>query len=267
MIVEKIDKLLEDGDRLVGLEEFKNTIEWALKRQLQRSETKARLRCSLLGHCPRQIAYMLMGEDKKKLQPRARITFLFGDVIEAIATTMIKSAEGIELIDQQREIEFEGVKGHIDGIIVVDNKKYLFECKSMSDFSFRDLQKYGLDNTWGYLTQTNVYMEALGLDEAVLFAINKNTGAYDEVFIKKDLQIIEEAKETIRLIKKFEATGKLPPRKFDFIPEVFRKKETGKYILPVQCSYCAYLETCWSGQYEKVLKNGKPKYYKIEREG
>lgn len=263
MIVEKIDKLLKNGNSLVGLEDFKNTIEWALKRQLQRQESKAKLRCSLLGHCPKKIAYMLMGEDKRELQPRARVTFLFGDIIEAIAVTLIKSASGIELIDQQKEIDFEGVKGHIDGVVIIDNKKYLFECKSMSDFSFRDLQRTGLDNTWGYLTQTNVYLEALGLNEAILFAINKNTGAFDEVLIKKDFKIIEEAKRTIKMIREFEKTGKLPPRKFDFVPEFFRKKETGKYILPVQCSYCAYLETCWSGQYEKVLRYRRPKYYKI----
>ena len=46
------------------------------------------------------------------------------------------------------------------------------------------------------------------------------------------------------------------------IEEIYRKKETGRYVLPVQCSYCAYVKTCWEGRYEVEIKGGKPKLYR-----
>ena len=262
MIVEKIEALLGKGKGLVGLEKFTEDIEWALRKQLDRGEEElGKLRLSNLGQCPRKIAYSIIGAEKEPLTPRARMTFLFGDIIEAVTVVLIKSA-GINLHSQQKEVEFDGVTGHIDGIVEIDGENFLFECKSMSDYSFKDLKRNGLDNTWGYLTQANVYMEALGLDKAILVAVNKNTGHFTEVLLPKNKHIINEAKETIQLVRNFEKTRNLPPRKYDFVPEVYRRKETGRYVLPVQCSYCAYVKTCWEGRYEVEIKGGKPKLYR-----
>jgi len=246
------------------LDSFKADIVHGLERQMfSEKEEKGRLRLSVAGKCPRQVFYSMTRPDlARPLEPRVKLTFLFGDITEAMVVALAKSA-GVNLHSEQKEVEFEGVKGHIDGIYTDSSgKDFLWECKSMSDFSFKRVTFSGIDNAWGYLSQVNVYMDSLGVDKAVFTCMNKNTGHLEEVTVDKDRKVLAEAKENIRKIREAEQSGKCPERKFDFEDEVFRKKPTGKLKLPVQCSYCPYVEECWKGKYDLHFKNNKPIYYK-----
>lgn len=249
------------------LESFKADIVHGLERQMfSEKEAKGSLRLSVAGKCPRQVYFSISRPDlARPLEPRAKLTFLFGDITEAMIVALAKSA-GVNLHSEQETVEFDGVKGHVDGIVTDENgKDYLWECKSMSDISFKMTSTKGIEDTWGYLSQVNVYMDALGLDKAIFTCMNKNTGHLEEITVDKNKKILADAKETIRQVREAEQTGKLPKRKFDFEKEVFRKKPTGRMKLPIQCSYCPYVEKCWKGEYDLVFKSGKPIYYKKER--
>lgn len=244
------------------INQFRNSIEWGLKRQLFSERKDGSLRLSIAGKCPRQTYYSItMPELARPLEPRVKLTFLFGDVSEAIIVAMIKACE-IDLHDEQKEVEFEGVKGHIDGIVTIDGKDYLLEIKSMADGSFKATSASGMSNDFGYLSQVNCYLEALNLNKAIFICLNKNTGHLEEVIVDKDNNIIKEARENIKKVREAEASGKLPERKFTFEKELYRNKPTGKEKLPFQCSYCSFVDECWKGQVELEFKNNKPVYYK-----
>ena len=261
MIKEKIYSLLELNESLPIPEsiilEFADAISQGLKRQIffEKPEQK-NLRVSSLGKCLRQQFYSIKGYEGEVINPRAKMTFLFGDIVEAVVVALAK-ASGVELIEQQKEVVIDGVKGHIDGLIKTPEGISLFECKSMSDASFKNLTSSGLGDDFGYLTQVNMYMYALGLDRAYLVAVNKNTGHVEEVEIPRDEELIEKTLNNISVLRSCLESDILPPRKYELIDEVVRNKETGRKILPFQCSYCAYRQHCYSNLIQE-FKNNKP---------
>jgi len=261
MIKDKIYDLLSlNEDAPIPMEilnEFSQAVVEGFRRQIltEKSE-KSNLRLSQVGRCVRQQWYSIKGFDGEPLNPRTRMTFLFGDIIEAVVVALAKTA-GVNLFDQQKEVKVLGVKGHIDGIIMDGKKACLFECKSMSDAGFKSLERNGLEDDFGYLTQANLYMHALGLDVGYLVAVNKNTGHIAEVEIHKDYDIINKALSNIKIVRKCLKKDTLPDRSFEATDEIFRNKPTGRKILPVQCAYCPYKEHCWDN-ITMEFKNNRP---------
>lgn len=261
MIKEKIYELLGLNEDLPIPEEvfkeFADAVIYGLQRQIfTEREERSTLRLSQIGKCLRQQYYSIMGYEAEPLNPRAKMTFLFGDIIEAVIVALAK-ASGVELVDQQREVNIDGVKGHIDGIVKDDGNLYLFECKSMSDASFKQLLNKGLTDDFGYLTQCNVYMHALGLNKAFLVAVNKNTGHIAEVEIEKDENIIKDVENNIKILRYCLKHNKLPERKYTPVDEIRYRKKTGRKILPFNCAYCGYKLHCWDNLIQD-FNNNKP---------
>lgn len=261
MIKEKIYELLGLNEDLPIPEEvfkeFADAVIYGLQRQIfTEREERSTLRLSQIGKCLRQQYYSIMGYEAEPLNPRAKMTFLFGDIIEAVVVALAK-ASGVELVDQQREVNIDGVKGHIDGIVKDDGNLYLFECKSMSDASFKQLLNKGLTDDFGYLTQCNVYMHALGIGRAFLVAVNKNTGHITEVEIEKDEKLIKNAIDNIKILRQYLAKEEMPERKYEPVDEVKFRKKTGRKILPFNCAYCGYKLHCWDNLIQD-FNNNKP---------
>ncbi len=261
MIKEKIYSLLDLNESLPIPEniiaEFSEAIAYGLKRQIffEKSVQK-NLRVSALGKCLRQQFYSIKGYEGEVINPRTKMTFLFGDIVEAVVVTLAK-ASGVELIEQQKEVDVDGVKGHIDGLIKTEDGIYLFECKSMADASFKNLTSSGLSDDFGYLTQVNMYMYALGLDRAYLVAVNKNTGHIEEVEIPRDEDLIEKTLNNISVLRSCLESDNLPPRKYEPVLEKSKRGHAGRMILPIPCSYCAYKNFCWENL-QQDFKNNKP---------
>lgn len=261
MIKEKIYGLLGLNEDLPIPEdifsEFSASVIHGLQRQIFSEKVeRGGLRLSQIGKCYRQQWYMAKKYPSEPLQPRAKMTFLFGDIVEAVMVALIK-ASGIHLHSEQKEVVFDGIVGHIDGIVTVDGRDYLFECKSMSDGNFKQLTSVGLGDDFGYLSQVNSYMHCLGLDRCILMAVNKNTGHIAEVEVHKDNKLVTNIKKGIKLLKSCLNTDKLPPRKYEPVLEKSKGGHTGRMILPIPCSYCAYKNFCWENL-QQDFKNNKP---------
>jgi len=261
MIKEKIYEMLGIDEDLPMPEDifnqFSNSILYGLQRQVfAKRKDDGGLRLSQIGKCLRQQYFMAKKYPAEKLQPRAKMTFLFGDIVEAIVVALIKSS-GINLHSEQKEVCLDEIKGHIDGIITINNKDYLFECKSMSDGNFKKLEAVGLSDDFGYLSQTNSYMHCLNIDKCLLIAVNKNTGHIAEVEINKSEEIVSRIKNDINILKKSLKNNKLPPRKYEPVLEKSKGGHTGRMILPIPCSYCAYKNFCWENL-QQDFNNNKP---------
>lgn len=275
---QKILQYLATGAKTLNealLEDAGERCKTAFKRQLmeERSEAKGKLRMSGGGHCARKQWYSFKGEVGEPLSPRTINTFLMGDICEVGISTLArlagwefqsKGSEQIEVFQQvpvptdRQEPAQEPylVTGHIDDLLIVDGKKYLVEYKSASEYSYRSFENEGLSESFGYHSQHSLYLDALGLDEGIMVYMCKNTGHLCDRVIKKDMGLVAQAKENWRKILN---DPSIPERKFEAVPETYRKKPTGRIVLPFNCSYCQHVKRCWPGaQLEK--HGGKPVY-------
>jgi hypothetical protein len=120
------------------------------------------LRLSALGKTP---AFELVGKKlglikqagKHTLTEQHRLLFCIGDFIENwLYFTFLRI--GYEVVEQQTDIYWQGVHGHID-FIIKDEKgqHHLIECKSANDYYFTQVKKFGIGDERGYLTQLLTY--------------------------------------------------------------------------------------------------------------
>ena len=129
-------------------------------------------------HCPRYLWYVHHGIQGKPIEGRVLRLFQHGNMVESGVIADLRSI-GWDITDQQREVEIVNgdivLRGHLDGIIEIENKKYLLEIKSANDKSFKSLMKSSYE-TWNpkYKAQLHTYMVLLGLKEALVIVENKN---------------------------------------------------------------------------------------------
>lgn len=268
LIVDKIHKYLDqDTDKEVNeewLDSCLDNIRLALISQLfSKRKNKPGLRLSSIGKCLRAQAYGLQDIPKKPIGHRQKLTFLMGDIIEELVVLLAKHAE-VKLTDEQKEVMFHGVPGHIDGMV---DDNYVFECKSMAEIGFNNFVRSGMDDSFGYLSQLNSYASALGSD-MLWVGWNKNTCHLHEEVCKVDKGLVERTKGNIDKLKA-NPNPESYPRLDCFKEETFGRKtkangmnnKTGNVLLDAPCSYCDYAEACWDGKVTKYLRGGKFKYY------
>jgi hypothetical protein len=241
-------------------QEVASLAKWSFRRQfLEEYESTGELRVSSLGKCPRQLAY---GYHKfepkgKEIDGRGRITFFMGDLSELLVTQLARLS-GVRLLAtgfNQITIEFEGLKGHPDGLLLgEDNKLRLFECKSFSDYGFKDFEKGEIDDS--YRVQISCYMEALGLDECVMVGVNKNNGVLSEHIFSKDAKFVDMAKATLNQVKNsFTDTNEFGDKIEAKFPKHPYEPDEKTKLYPWQCLYCRWWGICLPNAEKVLVKN------------
>ena len=259
MIVDKINEYLSRKDLTLDeamLTEISELSAWSFKRQFMESRTTERkVRFSNAGKCPRALAYMIHDypHNGKEMDSRSLLAFWYGDMAEMIVTNLAKHA-GVPLKHtgkDQLELELalpsgQVIKGHPDGVV----GDYLFECKSMTSFSFEDFERGKIDR--GYLVQVNLNMLALHLEKCVIVAFNKNSNVLAEQIVSLD--------ETLLCRTRCDLHHVFTSTKEDLPERMFKPNERG--FLPWQCAYCFAHGHC----YPKAKKVLVGKSYKLKLE-
>ena len=221
------------------------------KRQfLTERKSRPGIGLSEAGKCVRQSSYKYLGFEQKgkEIDARGRVTFYMGDCCECMVYLLAKCAGcnvtngGLEQKSISLKIGDKEIWGHPDCIL--DGR--LVEIKSMSSFSFSDFENGEVDP--GYLSQINAYMEALGFDECIMVALNKDSGVLAEKVIKKNPDIVA------ALVKNL--TSVIGATKENLPEGAYMADKNGIY--PWQCMYCAYHITCLPNA-EKVVIKGRYK--------
>lgn len=194
-------------------------------------------RASDLGNpCVRYHVYNRTRWSEKSLHDVGlQSVFDLGNDFEAIALKELAEA-GVKVIEQQRSFEWKDyqITGHVDGLVMVDDKAYPLEIKSMSPFVFDTIQDINslTKGKYGYLrkypTQLNLYMLMKGIDKAVFLFKNKSTGAYKEVWMDLDYELGEETLKRAEAINAAIANDDLPLRIAD----------------DSQCEDCPFVHIC-----------------------
>lgn len=247
MVVDKIKEFLSlDEDIIISpelLETYKEDMASALIDQCySKNDDKIGLRLSGIGYCLRKQAFNIHGFPKcRKLTPRAKMTFLQGDILEAVTVILAKSA-GVDLSDEQKTVTINGVDGHIDGIVTIDGVRYIFECKSMNNRRWLGAKKDGITDS-GYLAQGHSYAVAEGCVGVIWVCVNKDTGQMFEDIQETNPAIIQDVVNNINMLRESKSPFEFNQHPYE--EETWYKNPTGNKILKYPCTYCDFTVSCW----------------------
>ena len=267
MIVDKIYRYLKEEGKTIDhaiLEEATSRFETVVVRQLthDREEHPGRLYVTRFSHpCARKGAYAYHGFEAEELVPRAKLNFLIGDAVElAVMATARLAGCDIGLSNGRVGFELDGamVSGYIDGLFCDGKDLYVAEFKKISAFAYKRVEREGITDEWGYVSQVHAYMKALELDRSIFVILDGQTGALNERVVEFDPDIWKAMGERGRAILK-STPEHLPSRAFE--PG---RAQNGKRGLELRCRYCQYKHHCWP-EAQLVLRHNKPFWY-VEQE-
>jgi hypothetical protein len=198
-------------------------------------ERENNLRLSNVGWPLRKLWYSIKGHKGEALPADAKVKFLYGDLIESLFIALAREA-GHTVEHPQREVEVDGVVGHID--CVIDG--VLVDVKSCSTPSFKKFKSGDIytQDPFGYVAQLTGYRQALQVHRAGWFIIDKTLGHFDFVELKEDHGY--DIKKRVGEVRRALQSDKEP--EFCYPPKANDKQ--GNFILDTGCSYCAYKFHC-----------------------
>ena len=250
--------------------EFGEACKDAFKKHFtEEREKKFRPRMSSIGKPLCQLQMEKMGA-KTEIPPyNAKMRFIFGDLVEALAIAILKSS-GIKVENIQKKVTHAFDNEEINGTYDVKILDKIWDIKSASPYSFKYKFSEGFDailkdDTFGYVSQGYLYAKADDKDFGGWIAIDKSSGEWaivetpinDKEHFEKAVKQAEENTKALNSDAPFK-------RVYEDEEEYFNKKPTGNRILKKECSFCPYKKACWGDIQHLPQQQSKamnPKYY------
>lgn len=241
-IYEKLDALsqgeaLDISDDMIA--DFGERMKAAIVHWSQPHKQSKGLRMSNIGKPSRQLWY----ESRRDLdapshmQPHTHIKFLYGHLLEEVLLLLVKLA-GHEVTDEQKQVEVDGIKGHMDCKINGE----VVDVKTASNYAFRKFSEgtLAVDDPFGYMAQLAGYEAAEGTSDGGFLAINKESG---ELALLRPGSLSKPNISTrIVELKEILTIDKPPSRCYTDIPE----GKSGNMRIATGCNYCPFKNDCWS---------------------
>lgn len=235
-------------------------------------------------YCARRILYENSDTEREPLQPRARITFLMGDTVEAFGIFLARLAgvpilsPGLDGKQESHEVQIgtATVKGHIDMTVRDSGGNVIpVDWKSMSKYGFSEFEqairdpsaKWWKEERFGYLTQLRIYMRAKASTYGIFVGVCKDTGHMAEMHVPCDPAWDEEITSRANYLAALLVSNAAP----DFIPRPpwatsnvlsgANQRPDGtkgavEEIAHWRCGYCPFIKACWPGFQVVPLKAG-----------
>ena len=238
------------------VEEFGEACKNALLKQFTEDRrSKFEPRMSNIGRPLCQLQMEAKGIKGEGQPYNVKMRNTFGDLIEALALFVMKSA-GVVVENEQKKVVYKFGENKIEGRQDVEINKKIWDIKSASPYSFE--KKFGeeggfnevvKDDTFGYASQGFLYSEGQGKDFGGWIAINKSTGEWTvcetpALHDEYKKVALDKAKENFKALQ----DGVPFKRNYDSIEETFRGKPTGNKVLGFACSFCPYKLPCWGSK-------------------
>jgi hypothetical protein len=237
-----------------NLNAFAENIKEVLRTRLAKREPLNNpLRFSSLGKQDRQLWYMAKDYPQEDISSKTYFKFLYGDVIEQLLIFLVKEA-GHTVEDEQKEVEVDGVKGHID--CKIDG--VLVDVKSASPYGFGKFVRNVVheDDPFGYTQQLSGYAQVeTPKQPAAWLAMEKVNGSLALSTLSTSIINDYPVDDRIAHLKKVIASDEPPARCY---PDEEDGK-SGNRKLGTGCSYCAFKHSCWPGLRTFLYSNG-PRY-------
>lgn len=220
-------------------------------REEEASPSEFLLRMSNYGMKPRKLWYeanIPRGSGRQRTA-EDKLNFLLGDIWEAIALFLAYKA-GHKVEHRQKEVELEGIPGHID--VVIDG--VLVDVKSATNWSYTNKFESGKiyrgDDSFGYIPQILGYKEAIGSLEAAFLVANKESG---KLLLSKVPSEIAKSFDPRAAANRSKEVISLPEAPEEKCYEPVSDGESGNKVLDKNCSWCVYKFRCW----QKDANNGE----------
>ena len=253
--LDKVSKSPVQADKKL-VEEFGEACKNALLKQFTEDrKSKFEIRMSNAGRPLCQLQMEAKGVKGEGQPYNVKIRNTFGDLIEALALFIMKSA-GVNVKNEQKKVTYEFEGNKIEGKQDVEIENKIWDIKSASPYSFDKkfgeeggFQEVVRDDTFGYASQGFLYSESQNKDFGGWIAINKSTGEWAVCETPKLVEpykseAIKKAKDNVKAIK----DGAPFKRQYEAIEEKFRGKPTGNKVLGLACSFCPYKLPCWGSK-------------------
>ena len=195
------------------------------------------LRMSNVGKPSRQLWYESRdGGSKEAISPPTFIKFLYGHLLEEILLFLV-NLSGHTVTDQQKEVNVDGILGHIDSKI--DGE--VVDVKTASKFAFNKFRNERLDgdDPFGYLPQLAAYEKAEDTCKGGFLVINKEGG--DICLYKPEDLSKPNISTLIESLKKAVDSKDLPALCYEPVPE----GKKGNMKIHKTCTYCPYKYECF----------------------
>ncbi len=125
---------------------------------------------------------------------------------------------GIQIIEQQSSFLWEKyqISGHLDGVVIIEEKSIPVEFKSMAPSIFMIMKTfqdfYKKPWTKAYLAQIQIYMLFKNIDSAIFFIKDKSSGDIRQINVELDYNLAESCIKTAEIINKHIENKTLPDR-------------------------------------------------------
>lgn len=262
------------------IEEFGELAKQVLRKHFQpQPDREFTIRMSNIGRPLCQLWMEKNGVQGESPSPWEAIKFAYGDLVEALAYTLMR-ASGVNVEQYQTPVALEVgpyvVKGTLD--TVIDGKVY--DIKSASEWSFQNKFLDGSpmdgDDPFGYETQGLMYASATGLPFGGWIVVNKSSGEWTicEYGLQGNPNGENQSSTSDEHLNKDELSIKINSlvhssgfvRNFWSQPEFYRKKATGNFTLTKTCEFCPFKWECWPGLIykeatESTAANKPMRYY------
>lgn len=247
------------------IDAFGRNLALVISERLKREKREPTLRMSNIGKpCERQLWYELNEpENGEEFRSETYLKFLYGDILEELLLFLaVLSGHTVE--GRQDTQEIEGIQGHRDA--VVDG--VIIDVKSASTYSFQKFKNGTLkdDDAFGYSDQIQAYLFAGQNDPVVtdkercaFLVMDKTLGHICLDIHKREDFPFDELMKHKKQVVAFETP---PPRKFDPVPD----GKSGNMKLGVNCSYCAFKDSCWPENRTFLYSTGPRHLVEVKRE-
>lgn len=250
-----IDTLLADIDAIFinpehkvsdeNLKKFTDSIANSIKGAIEKSGRKHEtgLRMSNLGTSDRKLYLDIKNPMPEGNSPALEQRFLYGHVVEALLIFLIREA-GHTVENEQREIEVDGVPGHLD--MTID--RTVTDAKSTSPyqfFKFNNANALKNNDTFGYITQIAGYHEAMkdedGIDKDRAAILVQNKSDSEKRLLIFDEMEMPNIPERIRHVKEMLNSPNMPP----ICHQPVLDPKTGNAELAKPCKWCRHKFKCF----------------------
>ena len=194
------------------------------------------VRMSNIGKPARQLWFESRDSNiNSTIDGPTQIKFLYGHLLEEIVLMLVKAA-GYDVTDQQKEVNVEGIVGHMDCKINGE----VVDVKTASKFAFNKFRDNRLaeDDPFGYLGQLSGYETAEGTSEGGFLVLNKESGELCMHTPSQENKI--DVKQKISSLIPALGVDTPPERCYTPIPD----GKKGNMKLPKPCSWCKYKYDC-----------------------
>jgi len=255
---------------MLGLDPQNSTVKRIYEHWESKSENRRPyLGASAIGHeCTRRLWLSFRWTFQEKFEGRILRLFNRGHREEPVFEEEMR-AIGCQLEGtQHEEVDHKGhFKMHCDGAILglVEAPKtwHVADFKTMSDKSFKKFQKCETDDDFAeeyphYHGQLHVEMEMMGLDRAVLIAVNKNNDELGMLRLKKSEAGAYYLNRALEIIEA-EAPEPLNRKPTDFRCRFCPANEVchGKKAPEINCRNCCYSTPVEDGKWACAKHDGE----------